>query len=132
MKYSSPLLKNSFELRYTLKKNDCLEGPIDRLEHVIAKITMKFDRRGQVKVFLTSPSGTKSMILGDAQNSFIFTITKFTLGRRVHDWSSKGFQNFPFMSVHFWDENPYGEWILNVDSTGPNEKGGFKLKVTMN
>ena len=47
------------------------------------------------------------------------------LGRRAHDWSSKGFQNFPFMSVHFWDENPYGEWVLNVDSTGPSEKGLF-------
>jgi len=102
--------KNSFELRYTLKNDDCIEGPIDRLEHVIAKITMKFDHRGRVKVFLTSPAGTRSMILGE----------------RAHDYSSKGFQNFPFMTVHFWDEAPYGEWILNVHSTGPNDKGILK------
>ena len=35
------------------------------------------------------------------------------------------------MSVHFWDESPYGEWILNVDSTGPNEKGNFYTVVVL-
>ena len=59
------------------------------------------------------------------------SMLNFILGRRIHDWSSKGFQNFPFMSVHFWDESPYGEWILNVDSTGPNEKGNFYTVVVL-
>ena len=81
---------------------------------------MKFDHRGRVKVFLTSPAGTRSMILGESD----FKILALrVLGERAHDYSSKGFQNFPFMTVHFWDEAPYGEWILNVNSTGPNDKG---------
>ena len=81
---------------------------------------MKFDHRGRVKVFLTSPAGTRSMILGELR---FRTTNRLFLGERAHDYSSKGFQNFPFMTVHFWDEAPYGEWILNVNSTGPNDKG---------
>ena len=67
------------------------------------------------------------MILGELgfkTSSWISNFSNFVfLGERAHDYSSKGFQNFPFMTVHFWDEAPYGEWILNVNSTGPNDKG---------
>ena len=30
--------------------------------------------------------------------------------------SSDGFENWNFMSVQTWGENPYGSWILEIES----------------
>ena len=65
-------------------------------------MTMTLDtlsgRRGDIVIELTSPSGTISRLLG----------------HRDEDYSSSGYLNWPFMSVMFWGENPYGEWSLNI------------------
>jgi len=37
---------------------------LDRLEHVQAELTIQTERRGDLQIFLTSPSGTKSELLG--------------------------------------------------------------------
>ena len=65
-------------------------GQVDRLEHVIAKLTIEFERRGACQIFLTSSNGTRSMILGN---------------------STKMFKN-----AHFWGGNPNGKWTLEVKS----------------
>lgn len=52
--------------------------------------------RGQLEVILTSPAGTSSTLLP----------------LRSADKTSKGYDNWPFMSVHFWGENPTGEWMI--------------------
>ena len=39
---------------------------------------------------------------------------------RPHDFSSEGFNDWAFMTTHSWDENPQGEWTLEIE----NEAGG--------
>ena len=56
-------------------------------------------RRGDVQITLMSPSGTESTLLQYRKNDFI---------------NDEGYDDWPFMSVHYWGENPVGEWGLNV------------------
>ena len=56
-------------------------------------------RRGDIKIKLTSPQGTKSILLPYRNYDFI---------------NAEGYDDWPFMSVHFWGENPNGTWTLNI------------------
>ena len=55
-------------------------------------------KRGDLRMFLTSPRGTRSTLLHT----------------RPHDTASSGFTNWPFMSTHTWGEDPHGEWTLEI------------------
>jgi len=77
-------------------------GDVNFLEHVQAHITLTAARRGDVQIFLTSPQGTKSQLLA----------------RRPHDTSRAGFQDWPFLTVFCWGENPMGQWKLEVQNDG--------------
>jgi len=44
---------------------------------------------------------------------------------RSSDILSAGFTNWPFMSVHFWGENPSGDWEFEVDNGNIN--GMYRL-----
>ncbi|KAL8581696.1 hypothetical protein ACOMHN_043114 [Nucella lapillus] len=70
---------------------------IQRLEHVQVHLKVNSRRRGDIQVFLVSPSGTRSELLS----------------RRALD-SFKGQWAFTFMTVHSWDENPKGTWQLEI------------------
>ncbi|XP_054720512.1 furin-like protease 1, isoforms 1/1-X/2 [Uloborus diversus] len=72
------------------------------LEHVQAKLTISAARRGDLQIYLTSPMETKSTLLAS----------------RPPDNSRAGFQEWPFMSVHMWGENPNGLWKLEVYNDG--------------
>lgn len=80
------------------------ENEINYLEHVQSKISVKVKYRGNLQIFLTSPMGTNSTLLG----------------RRVEDDSSDGFNNWPFMSVHNWGEAPQGIWTLEISDVENN------------
>ena len=71
------------------------------LEHVVARmsVTQTAGSRGDLHITLTSPSGTESILLD----------------YRPLDEGKKYF-NWPFMSVHFWGENPSGTWMLSIYS----------------
>ena len=56
-------------------------------------------RRGDIKIELTSPQGTKSILLPYRNYDFI---------------NAEGYDDWPFMSVHFWGENPIGTWTLKI------------------
>ena len=56
-------------------------------------------RRGDIMIELTSPQGTTSTLLPYRKYDFINDV---------------GYYNWPFMSLHHWSENPYGEWVLTV------------------
>ena len=60
--------------------------------------------RGEIQLELTSPQHTTSILLPN---------------RRI-DTGRKEYTNWPFMSVHFWGENPSGSWILNLTYSGEN------------
>uniref|UniRef100_A0A2S2NKX1 Furin-like protease 1, isoform 1-CRR n=1 Tax=Schizaphis graminum TaxID=13262 RepID=A0A2S2NKX1_SCHGA len=81
---------------------------VNFLEHVQAKISLTASRRGDIKIDLTSPSGTKSTLLAP----------------RTHDNSHAGFHVWPFMTVHMWGERPFGIWQLTIHNEG-------KLLATM-
>lgn len=69
------------------------------LEHVQAVLTVNASRRGDLELFLTSPMGTRSMILS----------------KRVNDDDARdGFTKWPFMTTHTWGEYPQGTWLLEV------------------
>lgn len=51
---------------------------------------------------LSSPSGTRSTLLA----------------LRPHDSSRNGFHSWPFMSVHYWGESPFGVWTLEIQNEG--------------
>ena len=56
-------------------------------------------RRGDIKIELVSPSGTTSVLLPYRNYDFVNDV---------------GYDNWPFMSVHFWGEKPVGEWTLHI------------------
>ncbi|XP_050537397.1 furin-like protease 1, isoforms 1/1-X/2 isoform X1 [Daktulosphaira vitifoliae] len=75
---------------------------VNFLEHVQAKISLSANRRGDIKIDLTSPSGTRSTLLAP----------------RTHDNSHAGFHVWPFMTVHMWGERPFGVWQLTIHNEG--------------
>ena len=54
--------------------------------------------RGDIQIELTSPQGTTSILLPF---------------RNRDSWPGD-YNNWPFMSVHFWGEDPSGDWTLDV------------------
>ena len=79
---------------------------IDKLEHVEVVVTVTHRRRGDLNVYLISPSGTSSNLVAP----------------RPGDDSTQGLKDWAFMSVHFWDENPVGRWTLGISDEGANEQ----------
>lgn len=41
---------------------------------------------------------------------------------RPNDFSSEGFNNWTFMTTHSWDEEPQGEWTLEIENTAAIER----------
>ncbi|KAL3883504.1 hypothetical protein ACJMK2_029761 [Sinanodonta woodiana] len=84
----------------TVEFDACYEDSKSRitiLEHIQAYVNLEADKRGEIEIYLTSPSGTRARLLG----------------KRKNDMSDEGI-NFVFMSVHTWGENPQGTWKIEV------------------
>ncbi|NXS51130.1 PCSK4 convertase, partial [Balaeniceps rex] len=75
---------------------------IRSLEHVQVQLSLSYSRRGDLVIALTSPMGTTSTLV---------TV-------RPYDTSQEGYNNWTFMSTHFWDENPNGTWTLRLENKG--------------
>lgn len=43
---------------------------------------------------------------------------------RIHDYSADGFNDWAFMTTHSWDEDPAGEWVLEIENTSTNNNYG--------
>lgn len=72
------------------------------LEHVQCKITLRFFPRGNLRILLTSPMGTTSTLLFE----------------RPRDIVKSNFDDWPFLSVHFWGEKAEGRWTLQIINGG--------------
>jgi len=72
------------------------------LEHVQAHVSLNAAKRGDVQITLTSPSNTTSTLIA----------------KRPKDYSRNGFNDWPFLTVHMWEESPYGTWYLQVINDG--------------
>ncbi|XP_029282125.1 furin (paired basic amino acid cleaving enzyme) a [Cottoperca gobio] len=73
---------------------------VTSLEHVQARLTLSYNRRGNLAIHLISPAGTRSTLLHP----------------RPHDYSSEGFNDWAFMTTHSWDETPTGTWMLEIEN----------------
>uniref|UniRef100_A0A8D1D6L9 furin n=1 Tax=Sus scrofa TaxID=9823 RepID=A0A8D1D6L9_PIG len=95
----------------------CLGEPshITRLEHAQARLTLSYNRRGDLAIHLVSPMGTRSTLLA----------------ARPHDYSADGFNDWAFMTTHSWDEDPSGEWVLEVENTSEANNYGTLTKFTL-
>nr|XP_040569579.1 furin-like [Lepeophtheirus salmonis] len=71
---------------------------MNHLEHVQAVISITGSPRGSLELVLISPSGTRSILLM----------------KRSKDTRDGSFEDWPFLSVHFWGETPTGKWTLEV------------------
>ncbi|CAJ0962979.1 unnamed protein product, partial [Mesorhabditis belari] len=72
------------------------------VEHVQAIVTLKAPKRGDIQIYLTSPSNTRSVLLT----------------KRARDSSRAGFTEWAFMTTHNWGEYAAGLWTLEVDNDG--------------
>jgi furin len=75
-----------------------MSGEIKFIEHVVVEIRFSATQRGQVELFLTSPSGTTTTLLSV----------------RPGDIPYSGPITWSYMSVHFWGEDPKGNWTLKM------------------
>ncbi|GAB6025242.1 hypothetical protein CHUAL_010662 [Chamberlinius hualienensis] len=93
----------SINLNFSMKNRT---EAITHLEHVTALLDIKHRHRSKLSIFLKSPFGTISQLLTNREN----------------DNSTFGIKMWPFMSVHFWDENPQGKWsVMITDSTSDDQ-----------
>lgn len=85
----------------TIDTDSCKGKPneVNYLEHVQAFVTLKASRRGDTVMFLTSPLGTRSLLLSK---------------RPLDSDSTNGFNKWPFMTTHAWAEKAQGTWKLEI------------------
>ncbi|XP_030620829.1 furin (paired basic amino acid cleaving enzyme) a [Chanos chanos] len=88
---------------------------VSSLEHVQAQLTLSYNRRGNLAIYLISPQGTRSTLLAP----------------RPKDYSSEGFHDWAFMTTHSWDEDPRGEWTLEIENVAGTSDYGTLTQFTL-
>lgn len=121
MNHSFPIPTDK-PLKLTLDTQVCKDSgsEVNYIEHVQAILTLNATRRGDLILFLTSPMGTRSMILN----------------RRPFDDDNKnGFVRWPFMTTQTWGENPRGRWTLEAkfyNATDANDNVSLNDTASLN
>ena len=94
-------------------------------------------RRGDIQVELVSPMGTRSILLPYRNNDNTAFPSRralaFALGGTpddIKDIQREGYIDWPFLSVHFWGEDPSGEWTLKFLYRGNHLATFEDLNVT--
>nr|XP_002162190.1 PC3-like endoprotease variant A isoform X2 [Hydra vulgaris] len=83
---------------------------IAKVEHVVLTVSFVHRRRGDVSIDLISPKDTKSQMLSP----------------RKYDDSDEGLDEWSFMTVYNWGENPKGIWRLKI-TDNPNQDDVMNL-----
>lgn len=103
----------SYTVQVHMDVNGC-SGTVNEvrfLEHVQCKISLRFFPRGNLRILLTSPMGTISTLLFE----------------RPRDAINSNFDDWPFLSVHFWGEKAEGRWTLQVINSGNRDVQRFGM-----
>eukprot|EP00093_Oithona_nana_P005555 05555.XXX_231746_225773_1 [CDS] Oithona nana genome sequencing. len=100
-KSGSIFVQGGTSQKSTIHVSDC-DDNLSFIEHVQAHVTLGAAKRGDVRIYLTSPKGTKSLLIA----------------KRPKDYSRAGFNDWPFLTVHMWEESPIGDWTLEVINDG--------------
>ncbi len=82
-----------------------------RVEHALLRLSASHPYRGDLKITLTSPGGTSSVL---APSYF----AAMPQGQANYD-------EWVFCSLHFWGEDSAGKWTLRVADVMPDEAGRF-------
>ena len=77
------MIQGKTSQKSTIHVESCDE--VHFLEHVQAHVTLAASKRGDVQISLTSPKGTKSLLIA----------------KRPKDYSRAGFTDWPFLTVCF-------------------------------
>ena len=86
----------------TVNKTFTVNGSITRAEHVTLQLTVTDIPKGNLTITLTSPSP------GNTTSTFCIP----------HSDTLNKFENWKFMTVRSWAENPNGNWTLTVTNNG--------------
>ena len=111
------------EIDFDVKGCEGENNVVRFLEHVQLYVTIRYTRRGALKINITSPHGTStnlncSISSNDGLSFFFFLGMQTTLlSERDQDSSTDGFKNWSFMSVHNWGEDPKGLWTIKIMDT---------------
>lgn len=93
-------------LTFTANKHNC---GIRFLEQVQVKMDLIFPGRGHLEMTSKSPGGTKSQLL---------------YSRLFDTFSNKNnLTNWNVTSLHYWGENPAGDWNITIRSTQQRKTG---------
>ena len=84
-------------------------------------------KRGDIQIELLSPLGTKSILLHHRNNDLIPLSDSPDV-----DEDPEGYIEWPFMSVHFWGEDPRGEWTLTFSYSGINNSAATFEGLSIN
>ncbi|CAF2914819.1 unnamed protein product [Rotaria sp. Silwood2] len=79
-----------------------IKSQVNYIEQVQLFVNLTTTNRGEIEIFLYSPSNTETQLLP----------------KRANDHSDQGFSNWAFLTVQLWFENPYGKWNLKIRNTG--------------
>lgn len=92
------------QLNTFMDVNACLGtlNEVRYVEHVQCKLSLRFFPRGNLRILLTSPLGTTSTLLFE----------------RPRDVVSSNFDDWPFLSVHYFGEKVEGRWTLQIINGG--------------
>ena len=108
--------------------------------------TTKVPKRGDIQVEMLSPMGTLSILLPYRYSDVVPTKSVYTLLSALNDsrvfesllqlfideYMEDGYIDWPFMSVHYWGEDPRGEWTLTFRYRGDYHLAAFEdLSVTL-
>lgn len=116
--FSSSKIQSGRKLVLAINTEACQgkDNFVRYLEHVQAVVTVNASRRGDLSINMTSPMGTKSILLS----------------RRPRDDDAKvGFDKWPFMTTHTWGEDPRGTWLLEVGFHGKEPQHGVLKEWTL-
>ncbi len=96
---------NSWQQRYTPSDfKDFVSNYATDIASVYRWLEDPHPRRGDIKIELISPQGTNSTLLPYRKYDFV----------NYGDYSHTVYTLWPFMSVHYWGENPVGDWTMIV------------------
>lgn len=95
-----------------IKQSDLDGANFETLEHITVALNVLHGRRGNVRVTLTSPHGTVSILAT----------------HRRYDEAETGFPGWVFMTVKHWGEPAVGKWTLTVldPHQTPGKNGTFE------
>ncbi|KAG0152173.1 hypothetical protein CROQUDRAFT_56154 [Cronartium quercuum f. sp. fusiforme G11] len=107
-----PVTKEGAASVIEIKQSDLDGANFETLEHITVAVNIEHGRRGNVRVTLTSPHGTISVLAA----------------HRRYDEATTGFPGWVFMTVKHWGEPAVGKWTLTVSDPHqtPGKNGTFQ------